>query len=152
MSATDLYQQVVLEHNRNPRNFRALTHATHRAEGVNVLCGDQLELYLQVCEERIHAAGFTGQMSAITTAAASMMTELVTGLLVREALTLKEAALELLLAPQAQPSAELGAFNALFAVRAYPSRIKTATLPWATLAAALRGQAQTTTEGSERGI
>ena len=115
------------------------------------MCGDQLDVYLRVDEERITAASFTGQMSAITTAAASIMTELVTGKRLSEALELKDAALDLLLGGEVRENPVLGQFNALLGVRAYPTRIKTATLPWAALAAALSGKAKTTTEGFERG-
>ena len=126
--ASDLYRQIVLEHAKEPRNFGRLESATHRANGINALCGDKLALYVEISPEgRIDAIRFDGTGCAISLASASLMTEAVQGRLVSEALSISarfSAALE--------TGAGLGDSDlaALTAVRRYPSRVRCATLAW----------------------
>ena len=136
-----LYRDVILAHNRAPRNFHAMPEASHQARGFNALCGDDIHVYLKVgADQLIQAASFLGEASAITLASASMMTEQVVGLPVSEAL-LRGKQLAALLAGESCDRKQLGELLALEGVRAYPSRIKSAMLAWRALAAALTGRA-----------
>ncbi|MDX1569759.1 MAG: SUF system NifU family Fe-S cluster assembly protein [Xanthomonadales bacterium] len=153
MSISDLYRSAVLDHNREPCNFKELEGATHEARGLNALCGDDLRVFLRIDarSERILEAAFIGTAGAITMASASMMTEAVRDRTITEALALKEALGCLLRAPEVTPElAEgLGELSALEGVRRYPSRIRAALLAWETLAAALEGEPIATTEGRD---
>ncbi len=142
----DLYQEVILDHNRRPRNFRKLVPHSHTACGHNPLCGDQVEVYLQIEGGVIRDIAFQGEGCAISTASASIMTETVLGRTTAEARSLFAAFHDLLTAdePGAEPGLEK--LVALAGVRDYPSRVKCATLPWHTLKAALEEQAAATTE------
>jgi nitrogen fixation protein NifU and related proteins len=145
MDVNRLYQELVLQWNRDPRYRQALLDCTHTALGNNPLCGDQLKLSLRVVDAKIDAAGFEGEMSAITTASTAIMCDLLMGQSFGQARALADAALAMLNQGTA-PSIHLGEFAAFNIVRNYPNRIKTATLPWATLLAILDGQSTTTTE------
>lgn len=153
MSADALYRQVVLDHHRNPRRYGALDDATHRAEGINPLCGDRLKFELRCVDGRVAALGFTGEACAIATAAASMLGELVMGVDAAgfEALRatfsawLAEPAAPTGVAP-ADPS--LGALAALAELRNHRARHPCALLPFETIAAALAARAIATTEES----
>jgi nitrogen fixation NifU-like protein len=135
----DLYQEVIIDHSRHPRNFREITAANHHANGFNRLCGDKLTLFAEVENEIIKDISFKGCGCAISTASASLMTEQLKGKTKVEAeklfqhfhalMTAKEYIVELM------PS--LGKLTVLAGVREYPSRIKCATLAWHTLQAAL---------------
>lgn len=152
MDTTSLYRDIVLAHNRTPRHAVLPAVISHRAVGDNPLCGDVLELGLDVREGRIHAIGYAAQVSALTLAASSIMATLVDQLEVEQARLLARAALDLFTAnPQRQAQPQLGDLNALLGVLDYPNRVKTVTLPIATLLAALDGQAQTSTDLDPRG-
>jgi len=135
----DLYQEVVLDHNRRPRNFRKLEDANRTAEGFNPLCGDQIELYLTVEDDVITDIGFEGRGCAISKASASMMTESVKGMTEEEAERLFKAFRHMVTrGPDDDYDAEtLGDLEILGSVVAFPVRIKCATLSWHTLHAAL---------------
>ncbi|MCC7412534.1 MAG: SUF system NifU family Fe-S cluster assembly protein [Gammaproteobacteria bacterium] len=147
MDLTDLYQEIIIDHNRSPRNFRALAAATHQAEGFNPLCGDRLTLFLKIDDGVITDASFQGNGCAISVASASLMTESLKGRSAAEAKELFDGFHELVTsdAPASAPAA-LGKLAALGGVRSYPSRIKCATLCWHTLQSALAGAKQASTE------
>ncbi len=134
----ELYQQIVLEHYRNPRNYGELSEATHRAEGYNPLCGDRLEVMLRVREGTIEDIRFRGSGCAISQASASVMTTLVRGKSVAEAEELFERFHELVTGTGAVDLEQLGALAAFAGVREFPARVKCATLAWHTLRAALQ--------------
>ncbi len=136
----DLYQEVILDHNRRPRNFGQIEGADHSAEGYNPLCGDQLTLYLKMDGDRVEEVRFEGQGCAISTASASILTEMVQGKSVAEVETLFEAFHELLTGDPsvvAVVGPELGKLAVFAGVREFPVRVKCATLAWHTLKAAL---------------
>ena len=147
----ELYQQVILDHNRKPRNFRVLDSANRTAEGYNPLCGDQISLYLNVEGGVIKDAAFQGKGCAISKASASMMTAGVIGKRVDEAQALFQRVHAMLTsdaAPHGDTTGEGVGKLAVFAgVREFPSRIKCAVLPWHTLHAAFAAQASVSTEG-----
>jgi nitrogen fixation NifU-like protein len=138
----DLYQQVILDHNRKPRNFRLPPAANRRAEGDNPLCGDRISLALEVADGVIRDVGFQGSGCAISRAAASMMTTTVKGRTADEADALFERFHRMLTddGDAATAGEALGKLAVFEGVREFPSRIKCATLPWHTLHAALQGQ------------
>jgi nitrogen fixation NifU-like protein len=139
----ELYQQVILDHNRKPRNFRKLEGANRTAEGYNPLCGDQITLSLDVEDGVIKDAAFQGTGCAISKAAASMMTASVIGKPAAEAQALFRRVHAMLTAePNGDAAArDLGKLAVFAGVREFPSRIKCATLAWHTLQAALGGAA-----------
>ena len=139
----DLYQQVILDHNRKPRNFRTLASPSRAAEGYNPLCGDRLTVELTLEGEMIRDIGFQGSGCAISKASASMMTADLKGKTVTEA----EEAFERFRAMLTEngPDAELGKLGVFAGVREFPSRIKCATLAWHTVHAALAGKAEPVT-------
>jgi nitrogen fixation protein NifU and related proteins len=145
----DLYQEVVIEHSKHPRNFRPVDHPTHTAEGSNPLCGDQLTLSMKLADGVIEDIGFQGSGCAISRASASLMTAALKGKRQDEALALFDR-VHLLLTdgPRAAgTSAEVGKLAALSGVAQFPMRVKCATLAWHTLRIALAGGArQGTTE------
>ena len=137
----DLYQEVVFDHNRNPRNFRKMEDADRTVEGHNPLCGDRITLYLKFDDGRITDVSFQGQGCAISTASASLMTEIVKGKTLEEAEHLFEAFHQIVTGRDDDLKLEeLGKLAVLAGVRQYPSRIKCATLPWHSLEAALKGE------------
>jgi nitrogen fixation protein NifU and related proteins len=142
----DLYQDTILEHNKRPRNFKALEGATAKQEGFNPLCGDRLTLYLAINGDRITDVAFQGHGCAISTASA--MTEAVKGKTVAEADTLFEGFRRLVTRDGKAPSkAEVGKLLAFSGVGEFPARVKCATLCWHTLEAALHGgKAKVSTE------
>ena len=129
---TDLYQEVILDHNRRPRNFHALANPSHRAEGYNPLCGDRLTLYLSVNEGVITEAAFEGAGCAISKASASLMTDAVKGQTVAQARSLFERFHHVVTTPPDQPVEDLGKLSVLAGVREYPVRVKCASLAWHT--------------------
>ena len=137
MELTDLYRDVILDHNRRPRNFGPLEDAQAVAEGVNPLCGDRLTLRLNLADDRIENIRFEGQGCAISTASASLMTEAVKGKTRGEALALFDR-VHRLLTDDAADAEDLGKLAALSGVREYPARVKCASLCWHTLASALK--------------
>jgi nitrogen fixation NifU-like protein len=138
MELNDLYRDVILDHNRRPRNFGGLDPADASVEGFNPMCGDRLTVRLRLNDDKISDIRFEGQGCAISTASASMMTEAVKGRTRTEALRLFDRVHQLLTDDAAPPADELGKLAALSGVRAYPARVKCASLCWHTLASALR--------------
>lgn len=136
----DLYQEVILDHNRQPRNFKRLPGATHEAKGHNPLCGDQITVYLQVEDGVVRDIGFEGAGCAISTASASLMTEALKAQGLAEVHRLFEGFRELVTGGQSR--GELGKLEVLGGVSEYPARVKCATLCWHTLNAALEGGAK----------
>ena len=145
MSAPPLYQQLVLDHYRNPRNRGALGGCTHAADGVNPLCGDSLRVELDCTRGRIDAMRFSGDACAVALATASMLSERVAGLDAGEIAAL-QALFERILRGEANEERALGPLNVFGVLRRYPARRKCAELPWATLRAALAGTLRVTTE------
>ena len=137
----DLYQQVILDHNRNPRNFRKIAGAHRTAEGYNPLCGDRITVEVTVEDGILKDVAFQGAGCAISQASASMMTASVIGKAEREVdgLFLRVHAM---LTGANGDAVELGKLGAFAGVREFPSRIKCATLAWHTLQAALHGAAE----------
>jgi nitrogen fixation NifU-like protein len=142
----DLYQEVIIDHSRKPRNFRKLPDANRRALGHNPLCGDRISVDLKIQEDQVTDLGFQGVGCAICTASASLMTESVKGKTIDETERLFENFHDLITTEK--PAAEnLGKLAAFSGVREYPVRAKCATLAWHTLRAALRGaETQVSTE------
>jgi nitrogen fixation NifU-like protein len=140
MDLADLYRDVILDHNRQPRNFGGLESADAVLEGFNPLCGDRLTLRLRLDADRIGDIRFEGAGCAISTASASLMTEAVKGKSRAEALHLFERVHELLTDDAAPIPDDLGKLAALSGVREFPARVKCASLCWHTLAKALAAQ------------
>jgi len=136
----DLYQEVILDHNRRPRNFGPLATANHRAEGNHPLCGDRVTVLLEVADGRIRDVAFQGAGCAISTASASMMTEAVKGQTEAEARRLFHVFHDLLTTGAGEGLPELDKLAVFTGVREYPMRVKCATLAWHTLIAALDQQ------------
>ncbi len=143
---TDLYQEVILDHNRRPRNFRALAGASHRAEGYNPLCGDRLTLYLKVADGIIEDVSFEGAGCAISKASASMMTDALKGMTVADAHALFERFHRMVTTPPEETVEDLGKLSSLAGVREFPVRVKCASLAWHTLKAAMASQQKASTE------
>ena len=137
----ELYQQVILDHNRKPRNFRRIADANRTAEGHNPLCGDQIALYLTVEDGVVKDAAFQGSGCAISQAAASLMTASVIGKREAEVEALFHRVHSMLTGANGA-AAEVGKLAVFAGVREFPSRIKCVTLAWHTLQAALRGAAE----------
>ena len=141
---SDLYQEVILDHCKRPRNFGTLADADHVAEGYNPLCGDKVKVYVALDGERLAGIAFEGSGCAISTASASLMTEALAGKSVGEAQRLFAEVHGMLTGDPSQAAAEsesLGKLAALAGVREYPVRVKCATLAWHTLQAALAQRA-----------
>jgi nitrogen fixation NifU-like protein len=138
----DLYQEVILDHNRRPRNFRALDTANHTAEGYNPLCGDRLRVYLRINDGIIEEVSFLGSGCAISKASASLMTDTLRGKTVEEADGLFQRFHQLVTSPSDTPARvdDLGKLAVFAGVREYPVRVKCASLPWHTLRAAVEQQ------------
>jgi len=138
MQLNDLYRDVILDHNRRPRNFGPLEAASATIEGFNPLCGDRLTLRLRLDDQSIGDIRFEGEGCAISTASASLMTEAVKGKTRGEALALFERVHRLLTEDDAPIDEDLGKLAALSGVREFPARVKCASLCWHTLASALQ--------------
>jgi nitrogen fixation NifU-like protein len=138
----DLYQEVILDHYKKPRNFRKIEHANREAEGFNPLCGDKLSVYMRIKDGVVEDIGFIGAGCAISTASASMMTESLKGKTEAEAKALFERFHQLVTDhSEASPDpATLGKLAVFSGVREYPVRVKCATLAWHTMRAALEGR------------
>ena len=133
----DLYREVILDHNRNPRNFGELADATRVVAGVNPLCGDKMTLYVKLGDGKIEDIRFRGTGCAISVASSSLMTERVKGMPVTVALELFDRVHELLTADHHHEPADLDKLAALGGVREYPSRVKCASLAWHALKSAV---------------
>ena len=138
----ELYQQVILEHNRNPRNFRTIDGG-RCAEGHNPLCGDQLTIHVRIDRGVVVDASFQGSGCAISRASASLMTDCVRGLDVADAGSLAARFDRLVGSPAGSPVEDLGALTVFAGVRRFPVRAKCALLAWRTLAAAIDAREET---------
>jgi nitrogen fixation NifU-like protein len=135
----DLYQEVILDHNRRPRNFRVLADG-RKAEGFNPLCGDRLSVYLHVDEDVITDVSFQGSGCAISKASASLMTESVKGKTIAEAAALFNRFQQMITSAPDSPADQLGKLTVLAGVRQFPIRVKCAGLAWHTLHAAMKAR------------
>ena len=142
----DLYQEVILDHNKRPRNFRTIAAPSHHAEGFNPLCGDRLSLTMQVDGGRIADVAFQGSGCAISKASASLMTDAVKGKSVEEARSLFERFHRMVTTPPDAPVEDMGKLLVLAGVREFPVRVKCASLAWHTLKAALDREQLISTE------
>jgi nitrogen fixation NifU-like protein len=145
---SELYQQVILDHNKKPRNFRKLDTANHSAEGYNPLCGDHLTVYMDLENDLVKDVGFEGSGCAISKASASMMTQAVKGKSKEQAETLFKEFHSMVTGELDEESegTSLGNLKIFAGVREFPVRVKCATLPWHTMHAALNKQDQISTE------
>jgi nitrogen fixation NifU-like protein len=134
----DLYQEVILDHNRRPRNFRTLDEG-RKQEGYNPLCGDRLTLYVKLEGDRIVDVAFQGVGCAISKASASLMTEALKGKTVAEARDLFDKFHDMVTSPPETAAPDLGKLSVLSGVREYPTRVKCASLAWHTMKAAVSG-------------
>jgi nitrogen fixation NifU-like protein len=144
----DLYQQVILEHNKKPRNYGMLQPCSHHAHGLNPLCGDDLEVTLNIEDGRVADIKFQGSGCAISQASSSLMTLNVKGKTVEEAETMASQFRQMIrgeLEPSSDPNI-LGKLSLFQGVKDLPSRVKCAVLPWATLQSAFKGEDVTSTE------
>ncbi len=142
----DLYQDVILSHSKRPHNFGKLEDATQTSHGYNPLCGDNIRVFVKRVGDRLESVTFEGTGCAISTASASIMTDMMRGLTVAEAETLVEEFKSLVTAGTVADSFEDSDASALAGVHEYPVRIKCATLAWNAIAAAIHGKNETTTE------
>ena len=147
----DLYQELILDHGRKPRNFRRLEDATNHARGDNPMCGDRMELQLKLAGDVVEDLGFQGRGCAISMASASLMTETVKGKTTAQAHQLSDAFRALAMTgtcPQCGPDLadEMERLQPLAGVHEFPSRVKCATLAWHTLNAALEGSKEASSE------
>ena len=144
----ELYQQVILEHNRSPKNFHKLDPATHAAEGYNPLCGDHINIYLHMNSGMVKDISFDGSGCAISTASASILTVEIKGKLLSEVERIVQDVHHVILGSKnPEDCTELSRSVSVFAgIRQFPARVKCATLPWHTLKAALEGKEQASTE------
>ena len=149
MDSKQLYQEVILDHNRKPRNWGKLEDASHRAEGLNPLCGDHIWVTLKLDGDKVESLAFEGQSCAICKASASMMTTNVKGKtipeieqLIREFREMATGRLDVAREPN-----HLGRLSVFAGVKDLPARVKCAILPWHTLHAAFQRQASISTEG-----
>ena len=142
----DLYQEVILDHNKRPRNFRVLGQPSHHAEGYNPLCGDRLTLYLKVDGGVVSDVAFQGSGCAISRASASLMTDAIRGKAVDDVRALFARFHRMVTTPPDVAVDDLGKLSVLAGVRAFPVRVKCASLAWHTLKAALDREAAASTE------
>ena len=143
---SDLYQEVILDHNRSPRNFRRMESASHHAEGYNPLCGDRVTVFVKIEGDRIADVTFEGSGCAISKASASLMTDELKGSTVADARRLFERFHRMVTTPSDQAVEELGKLSALAGVREFPVRVKCASLAWHTLKAAIDREEKVSTE------
>lgn len=142
----DLYQEVVLDHGRKPRNFHPMEAPDAQSVGFNPLCGDKLTLFLRYQDDRVQDASFQGTGCAISMASASLLTEAVKGKTRREVESMFQAFVAMLTGEGEYDAAKLGKLAVFSGVKDFPVRVKCATLSWRTLEAALRGGDEVTTE------
>jgi len=143
----DLYQAIILDHNKRPRHYGVLTNATHVAEGYNPLCGDRIEVFLQLSGDQIEAIQFGCASCAICKASASIMAQALVGQSISVGESIQEYVSRIIKTDTKISTIDVrGEIVALSGVRNFPARIKCATLPWHTYQAALRGEAKAVTE------
>ncbi|MBX3651263.1 MAG: SUF system NifU family Fe-S cluster assembly protein [Burkholderiales bacterium] len=147
MDSRQLYQEMILEHNKKPRNWGMLADATHKAEGLNPLCGDHIHLSLKLNGEQVEAVGFEGEACAICKASASMMTAIVKGKTRADAEQMVQEFRDMTTG-KLDPAGthHLGRLTVFAGVRDLPTRVKCAILPWHTLHAAFAGTDTASTE------
>ena len=131
----DLYQSIILDHNKRPKHYGALEDATHQAEGYNPLCGDKVQIFLSISDGRVEAIQFESASCAICKASASMMTQQLLGKSLDEAARIQDR-VQLLLSEDVKATDADGDLIALQGVRKFPARVKCATLPWHTFESA----------------
>ena len=147
MDLNDLYQEIIIDHNRSPHNFREIDDATYRADGFNPLCGDRLTVFMKLEDGAITDAAFQGSGCAISVASASIMTDMLKGKTPDEAESLFNQFHTLVTTDENGVDMEsLGKLAALAGVKAYPARVKCATLCWHTAHNALEGAGTASTE------
>ncbi len=141
----ELYQQVILDHNKNPRNFRKIESANHFAEGYNPLCGDKINIYAEVADGKIIDISFQGSGCAISKASASIMSSMMKGLLIEEAERLFYNFLDVITGrlTKEEDLERIGKLAVFSGVRDFPSRVKCASLAWHTLDSALKKDSKT---------
>ena len=147
----DLYQETILEHNKNPRNFREIVDAGKKAWGNNPLCGDALQVFVTMDDDKIEDVAFKGSGCAISKASASMMTQAVKGKSSQEARELFEEFTRMVRGEMDEESEEnhLGRLKIFAGVREFPARVKCASLSWHTMHAALNGEDLVSTEETD---
>ena len=138
----ELYQQVIIDHNQNPRNFHEIEHASHSAKGHNPLCGDKIDIYLIVKGNTIIEVGFTGSGCAISKASSSLMTEKLVGKTIAEAEELFDIVHEMVTNGNADENV-VGKLAVLSGVHKFPARVKCAILPWHTMKNAIEKRIET---------
>ena len=136
----ELYQQVILDHNKNPRNYKELPNATRRVDGYNPLCGDHYTVFLELDGDVIKDVSFTGNGCAISKSSASVMTSTVKGKGTPEAEAIFGTFHRLVTGESPTPAGDLGRLAAFSGVSEFPARVKCATLAWHTLHSALQGE------------
>jgi len=143
----ELYQQVILDHNKSPRNFRKIENATQHAEGYNPLCGDRIDIYLSIEDDIIKDISFKGEGCAISKASASLMTSTLKGMKISEAEKLFDKFRELVTGKQDenQDNSELGKLVVFSGVQEFPVRVKCASLAWHTMMSALHSKSEKVT-------
>ncbi len=144
----DLYQEVILDHNKNPRNYREIENADKQADGHNPLCGDQLKVYLSMEDDKVKDVAFKGSGCAISKASASMMTQAVKGKTKDEADVMFTEFRQMVMGEMDAETEEnsLGKLKIFAGVREFPARVKCASLSWHTVHAALNGEEEASTE------
>lgn len=145
MELEGLYQDVILDHSKRPRNFRPMPDANRTAQGFNPLCGDKVTLYLKVENDRVADASFQGTGCAISTASASLLTETVKGKTVADAERLFRAFHDVVTGKPAPENVDIGKLEVFSGVSEYPLRVKCATLVWHTYKSAVTGAAEPVT-------
>lgn len=149
MSQKSIYQEVILDHNRKPRNYGTLEHPTHHATGHNPLCGDRIDLDIGMQDGHIEKIAFRGESCAICKASSSMMTGVVKGKTQQEAETMIQEFREMLISKEEKNFDHLNRLRVLAGIRDLPTRVKCAILPWHTLHAALNSTEDATTENDD---
>ncbi len=139
----ELYQQVIIDHNHNPRNFHEIENASHSSKGHNPLCGDKIDIYLTIKDDVIAEVSFTGSGCAISKASSSLMTEALVGKTIAEAEELFNIVHDMVTNGNADVDA-VGKLAVLSGVHKFPARVKCAILPWHTMKNALEKSTQTT--------
>ena len=139
----ELYQQVIIDHNHNPRNFHEIEHPSHSAKGYNPLCGDKIDVYLTIRDDVITEVSFTGSGCAISKASSSLMTEALMGKTVVEAQKLFDSVRNMVTSGKTDAD-DIGKLAVLSGVHKFPARVKCAILPWHTMKNALEKSTQTT--------
>lgn len=143
MDLRELYQEIIIDHNRNPRNHHEMNSPTSQARGFNPLCGDKLTVYVRIADGIVQDVSFVGCGCAISQASASLMTDAIKGKSLTEAQELYERFHTMLTSDEEIPALSMDKLTVLAGVRAFPARVKCATLAWHTLDAALKKDAVT---------